>query len=53
MWILIVIFHVYSGSSGFSQEFTSQENCEAVKKLLYIERERAGIDLETAFCRPK
>lgn len=51
MWILIVVFHVHSGSSGFSQEFTSQSNCENVKKLLYAERERTG--LKTAFCRPK
>jgi len=54
MWVLIVIFHVNSGSSGFSQEFTSQATCERVKTMIYSERQRVGISgLDTAFCLPK
>jgi hypothetical protein len=54
MYILIVIFHVNSGSSGFSQEFTSRQTCEAARMKIYGERERVRLaGLETAFCMPK
>jgi hypothetical protein len=53
MWILIVIFHVHSGSSGFSQEFNTVQTCEAARLKLYDERKRVRTAMETAVCVKK
>jgi len=50
MWILIVIFHVNSGSSGMHIEFETNATCEAARTMLYAERARVRTGLETAFC---
>ncbi len=53
-FILIVIFHVNSGSNISFQEFNSIKQCEYVRGLVYSEASRLKFSPpETAFCVEK
>ena len=50
IWILIVIFHVHSGSNIEFQEFTTKERCEAARSHIQRVNEFAS---QTVTCMQK
>lgn len=49
-YILIMIFKTNSGSFAASVDFYTLDRCEHAAAMLYKERDRVKMGLETAFC---